>query len=419
MGLWVIRSSGGSAVPRSAVPRGYWIFRRLGPWAEATIAVEQSLRLRASVSGWIKRIRSSTVELPSRWGLGQAEIHSSLPITLAIVSFFFLSAGYFRVGLTEYRTLAVTLPIVWVVSLAVRLAAQQLAVGGFTEFSETVIGPSGNLRTDYEYFPARVAFAYSITGQLVSLGLMSLGVVIVASILPTPASELSWEALCDLRGGWESRAWASQIMWLNGFLFVLHLMPTVPFDCRAMVLSFFGSRATSSHDPGVFRQVASLDSHLAAAVCGGGIVAVSMQLLVGREIFAWCAALAASIYLFVASQWESSRADELEQEMLPTPISMNRQDRHSAGQDPHLTFQVDTADHSDALLGFAAEAFDSSRAGLSQPVPAKSKELPPADVDEILRKLHRCGQDSLTEEERQALISASQEIQASREAKRR
>lgn len=348
------------------------------------------------------------MRLPQSWGLGQAEVHSSLFITLSLLAGVLLSISELRLGYAELRMVAISMPIVWILSLAIRIAAQQLAVGGFAKDSGTTVGPSGNLQTDYEYWPSRTIFAYSISGQLASLGLMALSLVILAAMTSSSAKDIVFAELLDLRGGWDSRAWASQILWVNTFLFALHLLPTVPFDMRATVFAGFGMRSRNSQEPYVFRSIASLDSHLSAMLFGGGITAAVFGLMMGREAVGWYAAVAAAVYMFVASQWEAARADELEQQYMPTPTRI----RHSGSApklQPHVQFEA-PAEEVDPIDALAAQAEDSSDELLTGLL-ADDLEGSPPDIDEILRKLHREGASSLTLEEQQALLSASREIQ--------
>lgn len=365
-----------------------------------------------SVPSWYLRFRKWTMRLPGSWGLGQAEIHSSLFITIGLLAVLFFCFSINRVGFNEFRTVAITLPIVWIVSLAFRIAAQQLAIGDFAHDSQTVVGPTGNFHTDYEYLSARPMLLYSVTGQLASLGLIALGLVINAALTPTSESVNLSAELLDLRGGWESRAWATQIMWVNVFLFCLHLLPTIPFDMRATVFAVLSLRSRTAQEPKVFRRIASFDSHLAAVMFGAGILAACIEAASGHEIIGWYAAIAAAVYLFVASQWEGARAEELEEQYSPTPMRIVRRD---APQPPAVDFHLESElPPEDSFSERAAEAQDAADDFLGGFDNSNAAVPYPPDVDEILRKLHREGTDSLTLIEREALLSASREIQERR-----
>lgn len=364
------------------------------------------------MSGWLKRFRSWTMQLPSSWGLGQAEIHSSLLITLSMLSGLFLFLSYFRPGFAELRTAALSLPVVWIVSLAVRIAAQQLAIGEFSNDTETMVGPSGNLQTDYEYLPSKAVLAYSVSGQLASLGLVSLGLIVGAAMTSPASTSLTMSQLFDLHGGWGSRAWATQIMWVNIFLFGLHCLPTVPFDMRASVFAFFNRRSRNAQEPFVFRRIASFDSHLAAVMFGVGCAAVALGWAFGREVVGWYAAFAAAVYLFVASQWEAARAEELEEQYAPTPTRLTRHDS-AARLATHLRLEASGGEEVEEQSEEAIERA-TPVAGAKDGEGQRSSSGGESDVDEILRKLHKEGVDSLSPDERQALLSASRQINEKR-----
>ncbi len=360
------------------------------------------------------------MQLPKSWGLGQAEIHSSLLVSLLLLAVFFFALSFLRVGFAELRTLAVTLPIVWIVSLAVRIAAQQLAIGEYSNDMGIVVGPSGNLQTDYEYMPPRIVFSYSAAGQLASLGMVSIGLIVGAAMITPSGSELTIAELLDLRGGLGSHAWATQIMWVNIFLFAIHLLPTVPFDMRATSFAHFSSRSPSPQDPSVFRKVASVDSHLAALMTGVGIASIGFGAVMQQEILGWYAAAASAVYLFIAGQWEMARAEELEEQYATIPTPLARLDVSSTVHAPHINFGAEpSGESSDAIEGLTAEAFDSADQMLDEFDDNFESQVAlqePMDVDEILRKVHKEGTDALSDLERQTLLSASQEIKQRRES---
>lgn len=389
------------------------------------------------MSHWFRRVqiwRQPRKKFGGRWGIGQSNIHSSLVVTLAVLAAALLFLSYARPGLAEFRTTALTLPIVWVVSLIVRIAAQQLAIGDFSHDSDTTVCPTGNLQTDYEYLPPRAVLAYAVSGQLASIGMMSIGLVVNAAMTPADYGQITIAELLGFSGGWHSQAWATQIFWVNVFLFGLHLLPTVPFDMRALVFSCFSWKSRTAQEPHVFRRIAAFNSHLSAVVFGIGLTLVGLGFVFGHEAIGWYALIGA-IYLFVASQWEHSRADELEDQFMQTP-RVKASTPVAALMKPHLEFglrsddeeldPVDLIAGSDARSDFEDfdEDFDFGNAEESANEHAAYSEdddtLPPfdddepVDVDEILRKVHKDGFDSLNDDERQALISASKEFQEKR-----
>jgi hypothetical protein len=355
----------------------------------------------------IRRLRSWTMRLPTSWGLGQADIHSSLLITITVLSGVILLLSLSRPGFRELSTLAVTLPIVWVVSLAVRIAAQQLSIGGYSLDMTTTVGPTGNLSTDYEYLPTRRIIGYASAGQLATVGLIMLGMVVNAAIMPSTDDDLQLAQLLDLVGGWESRAWATQIMWVNLFIGVLNLLPTVPFDMRAAVFAMFSKRSRNAQEPIVFRRIAAFDSHLAALMLGAGSAVAITGLVFEQEIAGWYAAVAAAVYLFVASCWEVSRAEDIEEQYAPIHTRIARKDpAHSTVPQMRLERRDDPVSE---IVQSAKESAEGMFDEFSQ-----EADIQRIDVDEILRKLHREGARSLSIHEQEALLSASRQLKEKR-----
>jgi len=195
----------------------------------------------------IQRIRNWTMRLPASWGLGQADIHSSLLITLGLLSGMILLVSLSRPGFAELQTLAVTIPVVWIVSLAVRIATQQLSIGVYSLDTTTTVGPSGNLSTDYEYLPPNRILAYAVSGQLATAGLVLLGLIVNAAMTPTVNGNLSWSQVFDLTSGWESRAWATQIMWVN--IFIGTNISDLPHHTPAFFIGYDNSMGTYALTP--------------------------------------------------------------------------------------------------------------------------------------------------------------------------
>ncbi len=139
----------------------------------------------------LRKFKNGSIGLPNRWGLGQAEIHYSLLVTLGLLSMLMLAIGGSSPGRYELRFAAITLPIVWVVRLAVRTAAQHLALGGFANSVQTVLGPTGNLSSDYEVLPPTRIYAYALAGQLATVALALLGLIIAGATASVPSDELS------------------------------------------------------------------------------------------------------------------------------------------------------------------------------------------------------------------------------------
>ncbi len=359
----------------------------------------------------LQRLRQWTLRLPNFWGLSQAEIHSSLLLTLGAISVSFVLFGTSRPGLGELISAAFTMPIVWLLSIAVRVAAQQLVIGDSHLEMETTIGPTGNLSTDYEYLPAKRMLIYSLAGQLATAGLALLGFVVSAAMIQADAATLSTPDLLDLKGGWTSQAWASQIMWVNIFLFSLHLLPTVPFDMRATLFALFSMRHSNSQEPHVFRNVAGLVSRLSTFLLGVGMALMCVSLLSGQEITGWYCVIAASVYLFVAGQWESSRAESIEEQYAPVLLRKHRPHAKEI-KTAHTKFRGE-AGGAQSKIERRTSAVDITNNEILMDA-AEETLSKSSDVDEILRKLHREGLESLSQLEQDALLSASRRLKAKR-----
>ena len=362
----------------------------------------------------LRFLRSWKMSLPSRWGLGHSDIHISLLFTLGLVFAGLAGLAASNPSYYELHTAAITLPIVWTLSLAVRIAAQQLSVGPYSHEMMTHVGPSGNLSTDYEFLPAGRVLSYSLAGQLATCGLLMVGVLVNAAMLPVVDGRLELPRLLDFVCGWGSRAWATQIMWVNAFIGLVNLLPTVPFDMRATFFAVYSRRQRHVQEPSVFRKLASLDSHLSAVMAGVAGTAVVVGFAVGTEVVGWYAAAAAAVYLFVAGRWEGSRALDLEEQYAPiapralraapAPAISNTGGEPEVNQGLANLSAADAEEISNSLFLSSGDQHDGDAAFEEQAV----------DIDEILRKLHREGADALSLSEQQALLSASRELQQKR-----
>ncbi len=351
------------------------------------------------LTDFLDRIKSWSLRLPIGWGFGHVEIHSSLIIALPTLSASLILLSFMRFGMTELRTAAVTLPLIWLISLLIRVAAQQLAIGTHANNLETIIGPAGNLSTDHERLDGPIMFSYAVAGQMATASLIILGFVVSAAIAPVNQSALlnqttlTASELFDFKGGWTSRACASQIMWLNLFIGSLHLLPTVPFDMRALVYACSRIRNRRFSQSHIYSTLASMDSHLSCILLGVGIACAILQLNYEGLVTGWYGFIAASVYLFVGGRWEAARAAEFDEPALEEPAFMKRRDpAHARKSDSPFPARSD---------------YQPQAAHYSAP----DAELNPAlDLDEILRKLHREGDSSLSDVEREALLSASKRL---------
>lgn len=333
------------------------------------------------------------MRLPSSWG--QANIHASLIVTLFLLSFSLLVLSFTNSGFVEFRSFAFTIPMIWVISLAVRIAAQHAAIGIHSLELETLVGPTGNLSTHYEDLPSPQIFRYALAGQLSSLMLSLLGVLISMAMIPEAVTGgVRWAALLDVQGGFNNRALASQIMWVNLLIGMFNLLPTVPFDTRAL-LYWMLSRKRQADEPGILRKLAFLNSHLACIMMGCGISLWLLGLMTDTEHFAWYALIAASVYLFVSSRLEAARSRLLEEQYMPfVSVRKDTPQRHPPA--PHLNLSPPESRNR------------------SHEKAARKSSSNEVELDEILRKLHREGSGSLSDQEQEALLRASQKLKEKR-----
>lgn len=360
-----------------------------------------------------RRLPRFLKNLPFGWV--QANIHSSLLFTLGTMVIGLLFISNLRPGLAEFRTLTLTLPAIWVISLAVRIAAQHLAIGRDSLDVQTRLGPTGNLSTDYEFLRPVQILKYSLAGHAASLMLVALGLMVSAAVLPVGDSagageqaEFRLAPLLDIHGGWSSLAWASQIMWVNLLIACLNLLPTVPFDNRSLLygLALIGRRKEES---AVLRNLAQFNSHLAAFLVGVGLAVLAISILYNLDSMGWYAMMAAGVYLFVASRWEFSRALQLEQQCVTLGNSAARERHHKHHGSRHFRFTAVETRQSE-LAGTSLDASETSSDVPSMVVQEKKMQVSDAYLDEILRKLHREGTSSLSVREQEALLTASEKL---------
>ncbi|HBE70473.1 MAG TPA: hypothetical protein DDW52_20180, partial [Planctomycetaceae bacterium] len=147
----------------------------------------------------------------------------------------------------------------------------------------------------------------------------------------------------------------------------------------------------------------------------------------------------------VAGRWEAARSDEAEQKYEARPAHPKRRRTRRPLHSPHFTAKpsgIEPARHENGTAAPDIESDDAFSDGFershrdhafedfaefdaqgSEPSTVYPDEVPPGDsevdsdaevsgldVDEILRKLHRQGADSLTEPEREILMSASRQL---------
>jgi hypothetical protein len=355
-----------------------------------------------------KKQMNWTERQPCNWV--RANIHGSLLLTLGLISAGVLFAANYKQEWAELKPWAFTLPVVWIVSLAVRVAAQQLALGSAASDLQIRLGPTGNISTDYEYLRPGQIFRYAMVGHLATLSLLALGSVVCAALLPVERGNGSWSALIDVNGGVDSLAWAAQIIWVNALIFTLNLLPTIPFDNRALLYSL----AILYHrqdEVMVLRRLAALNSHLAAGFLGGALSVFLIFSALEMDPMGWYLLAASGIYLIVAGRWEKTRANELEESSVT--FGHQRLERRSQKiafkNNQKMIFNGEFNDPEVALTALPSpncEQTSSEAVRVNEP----RMQVSEAYLDEILRKLHREGAGSLSIKEQEALLTASQRL---------
>lgn len=352
-----------------------------------------------------KRLFAWTRSLPCHWI--RANVHSSLLFTLGLLALGLYVLSGIRPGLTEFRTLTLSLPVIWVFSLAVRIAAQHLAIGSDSLELETRLGPTGNLSTDYEFLRPQQILRYAMAGHVATLFLVALGFFVSSAVSPVEGATPSLAAVLDIHGGWGSLAWATQIFWVNVLIAVLNFLPTIPFDNRALLYSIALLRKHKDESL-VLRNLASFDSHLACLLIGCGFSLLATAIFTQWDSPGWYALMAVGIYLFVASRWELTRAARLEQQCVSLSESSRERHHHTRQHSlahRHRTVAFEQLVHSDSLQSEHHQSSDSQVV-----LQERRMHVSDAYLDDILRKLHREGAASLSVREQEALLTASQKL---------
>ncbi|MCC6511642.1 MAG: hypothetical protein IT423_21260, partial [Pirellulaceae bacterium] len=235
--------------------------------------------------------------------------------------------------------------------------------------------------------------AYAVAGQASTLLMGLLGVLVLGAITSSPSNSVTLANLLDLQTGWSANAWASQLVWVNGFLFLLHMLPAAPFDARAFFVGWCHVSSPTMSAGAIHRSLATTDSMIGCSLGGFSAAMIVTRMADMDSAAIWCVLLVVAIYLLSVSRIEQFQAlqdDELSEPPLPR-VWRQRPRPVAFGNELQELGEFDT---------FQA--------------PSAHEVL---DVDEILRKLHREGQDSLSAFEKEALLSASRELQARRQSR--
>ncbi len=196
---------------------------------------------------------------------------------------------------------------------------------------------------------------------------------------------LTTSELLDIQVRLTSRAWAFQIMVAQSVYWQLHLLPTVPFDMRALVYACNRIRDRRTSQARIYQKLASMDSHLSCILLGIGLTCMVFQLNFTSVITGWYGFIAAAVYLFVGGRWKAARLQS----------STNRPTKS-----PPTCVDAIPLMHVNPTLPSGSLRVSPHGAHYAM---QDSDVIPALDIDEILRKLHREGESSLSDDERQAL----------------
>ena len=175
----------------------------------------------------------------------------------------------------------------------------------------------------------------------------------------------------------------------------MHLLPASPFDARAIYVAWWYLTRPGVSPGTIHMSLSATDSHIGTAVASFSLAMIYVRVMESQPAGIWHFLLTVSIYLLLISQSEAYQAQRVD--ALMQPPSPRRRTR------PQL------ASYSDTTFSKFAE-YDEDP--LDMPSPHEV-----LDVDEILRKLHREGQESLSAFEKEALLSASRELKARRQSR--
>ncbi len=210
----------------------------------------------------IARLLSWRSPMPKQLHLQGIFVHISLILALPLSAVAISLVPFFTSLDGEWGAAAITIPIVWTISLAVRILVQWLSIGTRTGF-EFVVGPTGNLSHEFSQLSGPNMMTYAVAGQSVTLILAVVGVLVLGASPSSPTLTLA--SLLELQTGWHWSALASQLLWVNTFLFAMHMLPASPFDARALYVGWCHISHSGITPGSVHRSLATVDSHIGTA----------------------------------------------------------------------------------------------------------------------------------------------------------
>ncbi len=340
------------------------------------------------------------------WGQTAVFLHASvLPVVLGTLYIGWLvdrDAGSDHTSLV----LAVLAAACWLISITVHeLARGAVARATGLAMPEVVVGPVGNLATPPAVRNVRAAFWTALSGAVAHWVICTVAAGMLL-LLHTP-----WESFVGLLHPFrptltvmgDTLGFSSMLMrlvfWCNWLLLLLHLLPVWPFDGMQIwqngLLSLFPDLSR--------RTVASYVAHLARWVAVGLLVLAwaMREDGAGSIMPTWLplVGLAALVYLHAR--------------ILPSPLELPW-NRAEGAREENVDAEIPAAS---LLVGdeeeYGHERLDAGNWWQRQQQRRRASELArqveeDAQVDEILRRVHKSGIDGISRADRDLLMRVSQ-----------
>lgn len=180
------------------------------------------------------------------------------------------------------------------------------------------------------------------------------------------------------------------VLWLNWILFLINMLPAYPFDAavviRSLLWPMLGSR-TAHVATGRLAQ---------AAAAGFLFCGLYMAIMVHASSYIWAIPICASLYLFVAAQYDWHSLEELEADLLDEDwLAMSAEEAEEDQWREDGNHMVLVEQHYDQLR----ERYERKRKA--------QEDYEDARVDDILARLHTEGFEHLSQDDQAFLRRAS------------
>lgn len=298
-------------------------------------------------------------------------------------------ATYYDVSFASSTAIAVLLLSLAAHELAHLVVAKRL--GGFIH--EVVIGPFGGLvRPSVPDLP-RAHLLVALAGPLANLACSAIAATVLLAYYDEPVMELlSLFAPANLIEGLRVVVVLKLAVWLNWLLALINFLPVFPFDgavaYRDALREKCGGRAAAVY-------VARIGFLTSLALLGLAWWAYQRE---ASTVFpVWPAVVCAAVFVAFSAQRDCRRFGQR-----PLPV-----DHGAEPADPEDDEEIDfIEDHAAESLALS-RSWHSDSASDEQAWQAADDEAEEAQLDAVLARLHHCGIEALSAEERQLLERAS------------